>query len=273
MSDAAEDAALLKMWEGEAAFYLPEIARVLETTFAGRSSLRCLEIGCGPGLLLHKLQQRFPSHTFEGIEPVGEGFAKTDAPQQRLAARLGVSITRSAYEAFQAAEPYDLIFSVNVIEHVAAWRDYLVKTHSMLAPGGASLVLCPNYNFPLESHFILPIIGNKRVTRALFSGSIAKLERDLSYQGLWDGLNFIKRTEVTRFLKAQSLPFEFDDSIMERFFARLFTDPAFRRRFRFLAVVAQLAHRIGLTKVTALPGFRIFAPFMSLTVMRPRARS
>src|SRR5262245_34510549 len=104
----SDDAALLQMWEGESAFYLPEIAWVIENTFAGRASLRCLEIGCGPGLLLHKLQQQFPAHIFEGIEPVGEGFAKTDAPQQRLAARLGVKIARTTYEAFQPAQSYDL---------------------------------------------------------------------------------------------------------------------------------------------------------------------
>ncbi len=268
----SEDTKLLQMWEGESAFYLPEIARVIETTFAGRASLRCMEIGCGPGLLLHKLQRQFPAHTFEGIEPVGEGFAKTDAPQQRLAARLGVNITRATYEQFQPAQAYDLIFSVNVIEHVASWRDYLTKTHAMLAPGGASVVLCPNYSFPLESHFILPIVINKTITRKLFQRSIEKLERDLSYQGLWDGLNFIKRTEAARFLRAQNLPFQFDDGIMERMFGRLFTDQAFRSRFRVIASLAQFAHRLGLTRLTALPGVRAFAPFMKLTVfMKPTA--
>lgn len=263
-----EDAALLQMWEGEAAFYLPEIARVIETTFPGRVSLQCLEIGCGPGLLLHKLQQHFPACRFEGIEPVGEGFAKTDGPQQRLAAQLGVNITRASYEAFAPAHAYDLIFSVNVVEHVASWRDYLTKTHAMLAPGGASVVLCPNYNFPLESHFILPIVINKSVTRTLFRGPIDKLERDLSYEGLWDGLNFIKRKDAARYLAEQNLRFQFDDGIMERMFARLFTDDAFRRRFRVIAWFARSAHRLGMTRLMALPGVRTFAPFMKLIVSR-----
>lgn len=264
----SDDAKLLQMWEGEAAFYLPEIARVIESAFAGRTSLRCLEIGCGPGLLLHKLQQRFPAYSFEGIEPVGEGFAKTDAPQQRLAAELGVNITRATYEAFQPTQVYDLIFSVNVIEHVASWRDYLIKTHAMLAPGGVSLVLCPNYNFPLESHFILPIVVNKALTRKLFSRSIDDLEHRLSYEGLWDGLNFIKRTDVARFLKEKNLSYQFDDGIMARMFGRLFTDHAFKSRFRVIASLAQFAHRVGLTHLTALPGVRVLAPFMKLTVSR-----
>lgn len=264
-----EDAKLLQMWEGEAVFYLPEIARVIETMLAGRTSLRCLEIGCGPGLLIHKLQQQFPQHSFEGIEPVGEGFAKTDAPQQRLAAKLGVNITRATYEAFQPAQAYDLIFSVNVIEHVASWRDYLTKTRDMLAPGGATIVLCPNYNFPLESHFILPIVINKTITRKLFRGSIDKLERDLSYHGLWDGLNFIKRTEAARFLAAKNFSYQFDDEIMERMFRRLFTDPAFKSRFRVIASLAQFAYRLRLTRLMALPGIRALAPFMKLTVLRP----
>ncbi len=266
---AADEAELLKMWEGESAFYLPEIARVIEQNFAGRTSLTCLEIGCGPGLLLHKLRERFPALSFEGIEPVSDGFAKTDGPQQRLAEKLGVTITRATYEAFQPPRAYDLIFSVNVIEHVASWRDYLIKTHAMLAPGGVAVALCPNYNFPLESHFILPIVINKAITRKLFHGPITALERNRSYHGLWDGLNFIKRTQVTRFLKTTGFRFAFDNLIMERMFARLFTDPDFRRRFRALAFLAQVAYRLKLTRLTAAPGLRAFAPFMKLTISKP----
>ena len=63
---------------------------------------------------------------------------------------------------------YDIIYSVNVFEHLSNWKLYLKKTNEWLNPEGLNIILCPNYSFPYESHFKIPIIINKKLTYSIF---------------------------------------------------------------------------------------------------------
>ncbi len=259
------DADLLDMWDYESDFGFREISAVIAEAFSGRTNLRCLEVGCGAGLLLHKLRRAFPQHRFEGIEP-GAGYAVVDVPGERVTAALQLDVRRTTLEAFQPGHAYDLIFSVNVMEHVRSWKDFLVRSRALLAPGGAAVALCPNHAFPFESHFGLPIVINKAVTAKLFGAYIAKFERRCGGIGLWDSLNFVKKGDVARFLKSQGAAFWFDEKIMDRMCARFFSDPHFQKRLRVFAGISKLAYRSGLTRLIALPVVRSFAPYMKLVV-------
>lgn len=264
--DAFSDQDYFKLCDEEAAFGFAETAGII----AQRNSrgLTCLEIGSGPGLLLARLQMRFPEGRFEGIEPVGSGFAKTEAPLAIIAARANLKIHRCSYEDFHTDQKYDLIFSINVFEHVASWRYYLTRTHELLSPGGLSVILCPNYSFPWEPHFRIPIVANKALTYRVFGSVIEDYERKKDYQGLWASLNFVKKREVIGFARAAGLVLYSDESVMGRMFERLFTDPEFAHRQRSLAGIAKLFYRLGLTKALEWPGVRMFSPFIALRLSK-----
>ncbi len=262
--DAFHDPDYFKLCDEEAAFGFAEIAPILSARLDLERGLTCLEIGSGPGLLLGRLQARFSQCRFEGIEPVGSGFAKTEPPLAIIAQRANLKIHRCGYEDFHTEKKYDLIFSINVFEHVGSWRQYLTRTHELLAPGGVSVILCPNYAFPWEPHFRIPIAVNKPLTHRLMASAIKAYERDADYQGLWASLNFVTKRQVIRFARAHGLALHSDEAIMGRMFQRLFTDPAFAERQRALAGMAKLFHRLGLTRLLQLPGVRLFSPFMAL---------
>lgn len=264
--DAFTEPAYFTLCDEEASFGFSEIAPLIAAR--GGQGLRCLEIGSGPGLLLGRLKAQFPTCRFEGLEPVGSGFAKTEAPLKIIAGRTGLTIHRCGYEDFRSEGGYDLIFSINVFEHVADWRDYLTRTHGWLAPGGLSIALCPNYAFPWEPHFRLPIVATKGLTKAVFARAIESYERDFDYAGLWASLNFVTKRQVLRYARDAGLTLSSDETVMRRMFARLFTDPAFARRQRALAGIAGLLYRTGLTRVLELPGFRLFSPFMALRLLK-----
>lgn len=266
LRSAFADAAYFTLSDEEADFGFGEISRLIAAR--GGADLRCLEIGSGPGLLLGRLQARFPGCSFEGIEPVGSGFAKTEAPLSEITARTGITVHRCGYEDFAPSAPYDLIFSINVFEHVAAWRDYLTRTHGWLAPGGASVMLCPNYSFPWEPHFRIPIVGGKQATYRLFARRIEGYERREHYEGLWASLNFVRKREVLAFARGAGLKISSDDSVMARMIARLFKDPAFAKRQRALGWAAKLFYRLGLVRLLEAPGVRLWAPFMSLRLSK-----
>lgn len=264
--DAFTDPDYFTLCDEEAAFGFSEIAPLIAAH--GGQELRCLEIGSGPGLLLGRLQTHFPQCRFEGLEPVGSGFGKTEPPLKIISARAGLDIHRCGYEDFVPSAAYDLIFSINVFEHVGSWRDYLVRTRSWLAPGGTSVMLCPNYAFPWESHFRLPIILNKATTQRVFAGAITAYERDHDYDGLWASLNFVTKRAVIRYARREGLALTTDDKVMARVFQRLFTDPAFAERQKALAGIAKTLHRLGITRILEWPGLRLFAPFMALKIAR-----
>ncbi len=268
--DAFKDPGYFTLCDEEATFGFSEIAPLVAAHIAknGGKGVRCLEIGSGPGLLLGRLQRRFPECRLEGLEPVGSGFAKTEGPLAIIAARAGLTIHRMGYEEFTPAHPYALVFSINVFEHVADWRDYLTRTHGWLAPGGESVILCPNYAFPWEPHFRLPLVGGKESTHRLFARAIAHYENTQDYAGLWASLNFVTKGQVLAFARARGLSLTSDESVMGRVFGRLFTDPAFARRQRALAGAAKLFYRLGLTRVLTLPGVRLLAPFMALRLSK-----
>lgn len=93
-----------------------------------------LEIGAGGGFLLEELSHRFPGTTFEGIE-LGKLAVKS-------ATQRGLAVRNSALESWRGG-PYDLIYSVAVLEHVVSPTNFLNKTRSLLRPGGLLILSQP----------------------------------------------------------------------------------------------------------------------------------
>ena len=264
--DAFTDPDYFTLCDEEAAFGFSELASIVSAR--ARLGLKCLEIGSGPGLLLGRLQTAFPDCRFEGLEPATSGFGKTEAPLAIISARANLKIHRCGYEDFTPSEKYDLIFSINVFEHVGSWRDYLTHVHGLLAPGGMAVILCPNYAFPWEPHVRIPIVLTKSLTHRLFAHTINAFEQNADYHGLWASLNFVKKGQVLRFARSAGLALSSDESVMQRMFQRLFTDPHFAGRQKALAGIAKLFYRLGLTRILQLPGVRLFSPFMALRMIK-----
>ncbi len=264
--DAFADPDYYVLSDEEAAFGFSEVAGIIASR--AKPGLRCLEIGSGPGLLLGRLKARFPDSHFEGLEPASAGFGKTDAPLAVISARAGLTIHRCGYEDFTPPAKYDVIFSINVFEHVNSWPDYLTRTHDWLAPGGVQAILCPNYAFPWEPHVRIPIVLTKSLTHRLFRRTIEAFETNADYRGLWASLNFVKKRRVLAYARKTGLNVASDEQVMDRMFRRLFTDPHFAGRQKALAGIAKLLYRLGLTRVLEWPGIRLFAPFMALRMTK-----
>lgn len=244
--------------EAEAAFGLNEMA----SFFNGATSLKkVLEVGCGTGVLLSKLSQSNPAIKFTGLEPIGPGFTQFAEALELIKSEFeNISFIHDRIEDLQTNEKFDLIFSVNVFEHLSDWRRATDICVSMLAPGGKLVVLCPNYSFPYESHFALPILGSKGLTYWAFKKRIDYLEEVFDARGLWGSLNFITSRQFIRHCRAMRFSVTFDNSIMKRMLDRLETDTEFRKRQSGLAKLAVLGNRLGAgTVLTKLPvGFSAY---------------
>ena len=157
---------------GEVKFGYSEIKSFIRTD----EVKKILEIGSGPGMLISELKNLFPSIEMTGLEPSIRGYDRYkkifNSLKQKSTNIKNLNLVNNDIKNFQTEEKYDLIFSVNVLEHVEDWIIYLENAKKLLSPKGKCVILCPNYDFPYESHYIIPIIINKNFTKFLFKNKI-----------------------------------------------------------------------------------------------------
>ena len=202
---------------------------------------------------------------FEGLEPFGEGFQNLNELNSFLKAN-GMIIHEVGYENYEPNKKYDLIYLVNVFEHLYNWRDFLEFVERHLTGNGICVVLCPNYNFPYESHFRIPVIFNKRVTGKVFKNFINSYEITHNCLGLWKSINFVKLNEVKAQIKHMRLSLTINHRITEDLIGRVTTDEEFRKRQGLVGVIGKAMKSVGLTKAFQFRLFENFQPYMMLEI-------
>jgi SAM-dependent methyltransferase len=177
--------------------------------------------------------KKVPSLT--AIEPISGGFGSLERllNLSLLETDSSFRLFRLQIEEFRTEEKFDFIYSINVLEHVPDWRWTIFRCRDLLEKGGECVLMFPNYSFPFETHFNIPIILNKDVTYLLFKNKIKKFEAHLDRNNLWDGLNFIQIIEVVKFLEENKFRYFMDKGIISRMIDRLSIDLMFRSRHKF----------------------------------------
>jgi 2-polyprenyl-3-methyl-5-hydroxy-6-metoxy-1,4-benzoquinol methylase len=250
-----------KLWRNEAEFGFSHLKEPI-SSLAANSEI--FEVGCGSGILLSMLAEEFSQHNFMGIEPFGEGFSSLKELNAAVR-KLGVSLSTESYEEHQSK--YDFIYCVNVFEHVDDWRHFLDWASNNLKENGRFLVLCPNYGFPYESHFRIPIIINKRFTFKVFKKYILNYEKNNKCGGLWHSLNFVKKSDVLAYCKNNAsevgLSVSDDISIIDYMIERVSKDAEFKKRQSIIGIVASLLNAVGILNLIKM--FPNFLPYMKLS--------
>ena len=208
-----------------------------------------LEIGSGTGILLKELSRIFSEKTFHGLDPHQRGFYNYEKISKKIS-NNNLLIFNDELETFSSNESYDLIFSFNVFEHLEDQKIYIKKIDNLLKKDGKSLILCPNYDFPYEPHFIIPIIYNKNITYKFFKKKITDHEKITGEKGLWDGLNFCSKKKLKKYLIRNDYQFNFDQGIKDRLLQRIDDDKSlyFEKRQGIVAKIAKIAKKLKLDK-------------------------
>ena len=227
-----------------------------------------LEIGAGPCILISQLSYSYPSYSFTGVEPIGPGFNIFKESLNVLKSKFSFEIFEMGYEEFEnkTNEKYDLIFLINVFEHLPNWKDFLRFVKSRLKPNGRCVILCPNYSFPYESHFRIPILFNKSLTFYFFQKYIKKFEKNESSNGLWASLNFIKLRQVIEETGNLDLILIINNKITNDLIIRLNTDSEFAYRQKLIGKLAKITQKIGLLKLFNTYPMYLLQPYMYLEI-------
>lgn len=267
---AAHQPAMLPLFEtmaGEAVFARAWMAADLAALPRGAA---ILEVGGGTFVLSCLLAEE--GFAVTSIEPVGDGFGEFRALAEIVLATATAQPTIAAVrgEDFASEARFDFAFSVNVMEHVESPADVIARVMAALKPNAAYRFFCPNYLFPYEPHFNIPILFTKDITQFVLHKKIHQHPMP-DPLGAWGSLNWITVPRVQRIAREAGLKLRFNTDIFAQQWVRMLNDPGFAaRRGAVLTRVMRLAAAMRLHRlVAALPA--MMQPTMDVTLSRSLA--
>ena len=229
-----------------------------------------LEIGSGPCLLLSQITEEYPKLNINGIEPIGDGFELFDAILKILNQKQKkINLFKGKFENYDEKKKFDLIFSINVLEHVENWKVYFDFLEKFLSRDGTALIYCPNYGFPYDCHFKIPMFINKKVTYKLFKTKIDKIEKQNNWIGLWKSINCVNYKQVKKYCNSINLNVLNHPEINTFLLKRLDVDEEFRKRQNIFRFPGELLRKTGLLGVIyKIQWFHNYLPFMFLEIRK-----
>lgn len=131
-----------------------------DTSFSPLAGKTALDVGCGAGLLSEPLARLGAAVT--GLDAAPENIAAAQAH----ATLSGLSIDYRAGSVERlAGERFDLVVSLEVIEHVASPAEFVRGLAGALAPGGLMILSTPNRT-PLSRLALITLAeGTRRIPR------------------------------------------------------------------------------------------------------------
>jgi SAM-dependent methyltransferase len=107
-----------------------------------KADLRLIDVGCGSGAMLRALGDReeAASYRLTGIDPaLPDALAKTG---EQLTLMRGFPDRELAGHG-----PFDVVISINTIEHTPDPAQFLATLASLMAPDGQAIIVCPTTEF------------------------------------------------------------------------------------------------------------------------------
>ncbi len=225
-----------------------ELLRGLRSGFEGDS--RVLEVGGGIGAVAACLAHL--GFDVVAIEPGGPGFEDMLILQRAVnAALMGLPKPSGSLVihpiGVEDLDPevhgrFDVVLSANVLEHVHDPLLALDRMQAVLKDGGIQTHVCPNYAFPYEPHFFVPLVPLRpAATRRL-------LPLSMTETSLWASLNFVTARQVRRWARRAGLDVDFVPGVLGEALDRFASDSVFAERHAGLRTVVRLLQRLGLVE-------------------------
>jgi 2-polyprenyl-6-hydroxyphenyl methylase/3-demethylubiquinone-9 3-methyltransferase len=123
--------------------------------FAGslRVSTRVLDVGCGNGYTCGEFLKRGCSVVGVDLSPTGIEMARQHNPRGRFEVLAAdANILSNLKE-----QPFDIVVSTEVVEHLYAPRPYAQGCHSALKPGGRFICTTPYHGY--GKNLVLSLLG------------------------------------------------------------------------------------------------------------------
>jgi 2-polyprenyl-3-methyl-5-hydroxy-6-metoxy-1,4-benzoquinol methylase len=131
---------------------------------------RILDVGCGQGWLMDLMQETFPTAVIEGIEP--------SQYNVKIARERGHRVHEGRLEQIASTlEPFDLVVSTNVLQHVSNPIDFLSTLSKLVSEMGVMALTCPDGSRPNIE--LLWADQNLSLTPANLQGLASKVQPEI----------------------------------------------------------------------------------------------
>ena len=131
-----------------------EELRVIDRHYRPLIDSRILEIGCGDGNLTWKLAERSQSVVSCDVDPSAIELTRLRLKEKGLIGNVELLVGSADYLASEESEAYDVVFLVQVLEHMPASMQggLFDSVLRLVAPGGCLFVSTPNRWAIRDSH-------------------------------------------------------------------------------------------------------------------------
>jgi 2-polyprenyl-3-methyl-5-hydroxy-6-metoxy-1,4-benzoquinol methylase len=134
-------------------YFLKALDEVNFWDHAPKDPVRIIDIGCGPGWLLFALARMFPGSFLYGMEPnptaqqmLIETISSNIELQILMKGRTQIIKSGVDRSKMDCNYKFDLMFSIDVVEHVSDWYEYFAFSAEFLKPGGLHALTTPNFD-------------------------------------------------------------------------------------------------------------------------------
>lgn len=227
-----------------------------------KSNSHVLEVGCGTGLLLNKLQNKYKKINFCGIEPGLTGFSEYRRISAHLSEISNTKIYNKPYQKFKSDNQFDLIFAIDVFEHLDNPELFTLFLKKNLKKEGKCFLIFPNLFF-YEPHFNIFRIINKKITYFFFRKRISTFENNSNAKGLWDSLNFNALKHLKYCADIYNFKIQVLTSENEYIISRVAREKYFKHNKTFIWVLANCILFLRIHSIFNLPLFHHFSPYYS----------
>jgi 2-polyprenyl-3-methyl-5-hydroxy-6-metoxy-1,4-benzoquinol methylase len=188
---------------------------------------RLIEVGSGLGALSALLARL--GFRIARLDPVGQGFDFCGVARQVIEKFVPAPIDASYDCRAEELSPsrhgmFDLIFSLNVLEHVGDIDAAIGGMKSVLNLSGVMVHLCPNYALPYEPHTGLPLLPFFPRSTRFF------MPKRITGTALWQSLNFVTARDIDRAASRHGLVARFQPGLLADMLDRMQHDSMFAAR-------------------------------------------
>jgi 2-polyprenyl-3-methyl-5-hydroxy-6-metoxy-1,4-benzoquinol methylase len=189
----------------------------------------------GAGSMILSCQLAMEGFAVTALEPTGDGFShfsKLRSIVLEQASKIGDMPKMLLLPAEELVDKnqYDFAFSINVMEHVENVACVVDRVAKSLHPAAVYHFTCPNYLFPYEPHFNIPIILNKKITSILFHKTIVSNGMP-DPLGTWSSLNWISTLKLNKIAKEnKNFRMKLNKNLISKTIERVLTDVSFANR-------------------------------------------
>jgi SAM-dependent methyltransferase len=120
---------------------------------------RLLDVGCASGSYTMRLAQGFHHVDAIDVEPERLEMFRAALEGTELEAKITIAQMSADALAFDD-DQFDMVTTIEVLEHVPDLEGSIREIHRVLRPGGSFCITSPNRYFPIETHGV--IVGGRR---------------------------------------------------------------------------------------------------------------